>query len=519
MLRKRFSRAVIPSGAPLSGAKGSAVEGPLLHPHSAYCRKAFQYGNLVTRILTLLIFVLATFAIAEAPPKPSTQAPAQATPEHHITPEEASQLLGAVDEVLAFDSADSALPIKHEVKRQLADRRQVQKYIEDRIKDDEDTQRLRRSEAVLKKLGLLPRDFDLPSFLVELLREQVAGYYDTKTKTVYLLDWLEPEAQLPVMAHELTHALQDQNYGLEKWMGKGVSEKTPAEEARGDEEIAARHAVVEGQAMAVMIDYLLAPTGGSVVNSPLITEAIQKSMMETADSPVFNRAPLFLKRVLLFPYRYGLDFERELLIKGGKEKAFAGVFKSPPQSTRQVMEPATYLSGEKLPEMPVPNLAKLLGKGWEKYNVGSIGEFDVAVMAEVYSGPDTAIKIYPQWRGGWYYAARQKNSGALALVMATRWASPQTAVAFRKLYEGNVLKRYQLPAIKSGQGPGVPGAVVGGIGGEISIGGSNWETTEGYVDIVSQGDVVIATESIDAPTSAKVRDAVLRDLNFGMGPQ
>ena len=235
--------------------------------------------------VTLFVLLVASLATAQAPPQAqprhrsptwrrnrrssrrhrAQQPPAQASSEHRITPEEAKELLNAVDEVLKFDSADTGLRIKHDVKRQLADREQVQKYVEERLKEDEDTQRLRRSEVVLKKLGLLPRDFDLQTFLVALLREQVAGYYDTKTKTVYLLDWLPPASQLPVMAHELTHALQDQNFGLEKWIGKGTSEKTPTEEVRGDEEIAARHAVVEGQAMAVMIDYLLAPTGGSVV--------------------------------------------------------------------------------------------------------------------------------------------------------------------------------------------------------------------------------------------------------------
>ena len=168
-----------------------------------------------------------------APPKgPGTQpAPAQSSSERRITPEEAKELLNAVDEVLKFDSGDTGLRIKHDVKRQLADREQVKAYIEARLKEDEDTQRLRRPEVVLKKLGLLPRDFDLQTFLVALLREQVAGYYDTKTRTVYLLDWLPPASQLPVLAHELTHALQDQNFGLEKWVGKGTSEKTPTEEA------------------------------------------------------------------------------------------------------------------------------------------------------------------------------------------------------------------------------------------------------------------------------------------------
>jgi hypothetical protein len=71
----------------------------------------------------------------------------------------------------------------------------------------------------------LPRNFDLSNFLVAMLREQVAGYYDEKTKTVNLLNWLDAEQQKPVLAHELTHALQDQSFGLEKWM-KGSMEDT-----------------------------------------------------------------------------------------------------------------------------------------------------------------------------------------------------------------------------------------------------------------------------------------------------
>ncbi len=434
-------------------------------------------------------------------PEPGTK-PAQAAPERRITPEEAKELLNSVDEVLRFDSGDSGLRIKHAVKRQLADREQVKKYIEDRMKDDEDAQRLRNSEVVLKKLGLLPREFDLQAFLVEMLREQVAGYYDTKTKTVYLLDWLPPEQQLPVMAHELTHALQDQDFGLEKWIGKGTSEKTPTEEARGDEEIAARHAVVEGQAMAVMIDYLLAPTGNSVVNSPTITEAIQQGMADSPDTPVFNRAPLFIKRVMLFPYREGLNFERELLVKGGKEKAFAGVFKSPPQNTRQVMEPATYLAGEQLPEMPVPDVAKLLGKDWQKYDVGSIGEFDVTVMAEIYSDAEAATKISPHWRGGWYYAARRKNGGELALVMATRWANPEAAREFRRAYAAAVAKRYTIE-------PAVPGARAEEIAGGPATAWTRWNTTTGPVELVVEGDTVIAIESVPPESLGKVRQAVL----------
>ena len=97
-------------------------------------------------------------------------------------------------------------PIKREVKRQLVSRDEVEAYVSKHTSEDEDAKRLRRSELVLKKFGLLPRDFDLGTFLVALLKEQVAGYYDPKTRTVNLLDWLGADQQKPVLAHELTHA-------------------------------------------------------------------------------------------------------------------------------------------------------------------------------------------------------------------------------------------------------------------------------------------------------------------------
>src|SRR5262249_15825381 len=125
-------------------------------------------------------------------------------------------LFRSVDEILRFASQDTGLPIKKSVKRTIVSREQVEKYINDKFKNDADRIRFERSELVQKKFGLLPREFNLHEFLIKLRAEQVAGYYDEKTKTTNPLDWNDPELQRPVMAHELTHALQDQSFDLEK---------------------------------------------------------------------------------------------------------------------------------------------------------------------------------------------------------------------------------------------------------------------------------------------------------------
>src|ERR1700680_3697990 len=297
------------------------------------------------------------------PIPPTAQPPKEEPPkdEVRITPRQAEELFHSVDEILEFDSKQTGLPIKKTVKRKLTSRDEVVSYLTKHV-NDEDTKRLRRSELVLKKFGLLPRDFNLETFLVALLREEVAGYYDPKTKTVNLLDWVPMEEQEPVMAHELTHALQDQSIGLQKWMKKGEKDlgeirkdPTPAD-IENDEMDNAREGVIERRVQAMMFQYAMAPTGHSIADSPALVDAMEEETLTgTPSTKVFNDAPIFLKESLTFPYSYGMEFVVKLMQKGGKDRAFAGVLRNPPHTTRQIMEPETYLSGEKIEPMRVPD--------------------------------------------------------------------------------------------------------------------------------------------------------------------
>jgi hypothetical protein len=442
--------------------------------------------------------------------QPAAGDDAPATPETIVSPKEGKELFRSVDEILRFASQDTDLPIKHEVKRRLAKRDEVQSYIEKNMKEDKDAKRLERSSQVLKKFGLLPRNFDLSAFLVTMLREQVAGYYDVKTKTVNLLNWVDVEQQKPVLAHELTHALQDQSFSIEKWM-KGTSEKddknvdpTPAD-IETDEETSARQAVVEGQAMVVLLDYSLAPTGKNMLNSPQIVEALKQSMLVgTADSPAFNQAPIFLKEELTFPYRYGLDFTAALLQAGGKELAYAGAFKDPPRTTREIMEPQTYLAHEKIQPLKLIDMERDF-KGYDAFDIGAMGEFDVDVLVEQYAGRDEATAIYPEWRGGYYFAGKPKKdkSAPIGLLYISRWSSPAKAAEFAAVYAASLAKRYQ-----KRQGLGTDGKVAQDAPPANSWrtlrGRHAWLTEEGVVMIEVRGDEILITESLDDDTTKKV---------------
>ena len=448
-------------------------------------------------------------AVAPVAPQPKQdQKPASgdaATQENKISPKEAEELFHDVDQILHFASKDTGLPIKKEVKRRLTTRDEVVAYLQKTMSEDKDARRLQRSELVLKKFGLLPADFDLQTFLVALLREQVAGYYDAKTKTVNLLDWIDADQQRPVLAHELTHALQDQFIGLEKWMKAGDADldekkELTAADFENDEISEARQAVVEGQAMVVLVDYMLEPTGQSLLASPQIADALKEGMLVGSDdSPQFRSAPVFIKEELTFPYRYGLDFETELLRSGGNERAFAATLTNPPRTSRQIMEPKTYLSGESIEPMRLPDFQRDF-KNYERFDVGAMGEFDVAILIDQYAGTDVSHNLYPHWRGGYYYAARPKGDPAapLAILYVSRWSNHEKASAFAAIYAQYLAKRYKhVQEILDDQKAGMdnPQKL------DSLTGTRTWLTEEGPVVIAVEDNNVFITESLDQPTT------------------
>jgi hypothetical protein len=450
---------------------------------------------------------------SQQPPPTQQEKPGQnsgeSKPETKITPQQAEQLFRDVDTILDFASKDSALPIKHEVKRRLASRDEVVSYLKKNMAEDKDVQRLRRTELVLKKFGLLPRDYDLQSFLVSLLEEQVAGYYDAKTKTVNLLDWVQPDLQRPVLAHELTHALQDQSFGLDKWLRHGAVDTKKdlvPEDITKDENSEAREAVAEGQATAVLVDYMLAPMHRTVADAPEVVETLVEAMAGgSGDSPQFKNAPVFMKEELMFPYHYGVQFEAELLKQLGKEKAFAATFANPPQTSREIMEPQTYISGEHLPPLQLPDFKHIL-KNYERFDVGAIGEFDVAVLAEQYADHETAERIYPNWRGGYYYSARLKgNSTApLGLVFVSKWAGAKSAAQFAAIYARGVQQRYK--DVEAPTGSNLPADLkkLASLSGDHA-----WKTQDGDVRITVKDDTVLVTESLESEIAEQFRHAVL----------
>ncbi|MEO6828302.1 MAG: hypothetical protein ABI164_00725 [Acidobacteriaceae bacterium] len=475
----------------------------------------------LTACALLIALPLAAQKAQPAPPPQPDSTANPATQPTHITPEQAKDLFGSVDAILAFDSKETGLPILRSVKRRLVTRDEVEHYLMQQLHNDRDAKRLERSELVLKKFGLLDRDFELQPFLVKLLREQIAGYYNDKTNTVSLLDWIPPVEQKPVLAHELTHALQDQHIHLEKWMrqsdlslSKNVRQDN--QHIATDEQGTVRDAVIEGQAMAVFINYALAPSGKNLLTAPDVADKMNEAMSDSSDSPTMASAPLVLQRSLLFPYVDGLNFVRAVLTASGQQAAFAGVLDHPPTSTYEIMTPQVYLDHRAVPLLRMPDIHPLIDPHYAPYDVGVMGEFDVQIMAELFGGQAAARALAPAWRGGIYYAAQNKAAkttaeqaslNSLALVYLSRWATPQAARAFADIYAAEIPRKDDDAVLQPDSGPDDDAGTSSRV----------WSTPQGPVLIVVSGRTVFISESFPMELARKLQLVMMGSIADSAG--
>jgi hypothetical protein len=434
--------------------------------------------------------------------------------ETHITPDEARQLFSLVDELLKFSSQESGLPIKSEVKRQLTTRADVEHYLTEKFDEDEHAKRMQRSEIVLKKFGLLDRDFNLKPFLLALLKEQIEAYYDPKSKTVNLLDWISVDEQKPVLAHELTHALQDQHLDLDKW-----SEQTPpdvsltssedSDHLAKDELDTAREAVTEGQATAVMMDNILKPMGKSLIGDPEIVEYIKQQMAGSENSPMLARAPLLLSESLLFPYREGLSFEQDVWMDRGKTAAFTGALDHPPSSSWEILNPREYEQGH-VPAIPyLPDIHPLVDSTYRPYDIGQVGQLDLHILAGLFGGDSAARDLTPAWDGGIYWAgqrlsatpAERASTKSISLFYLSVWKNAASAQAFAHLYADELSRKY------SGFKPDKTASHVSdNSDGTVE---QVYSTDEGPVVMTRRGKLVFVSESFELPLARKLAALIL----------
>ena len=345
----------------------------------------------------------------------------------------ADELRRSTDTVLARVSALRNLPATKPVETGVRSRGEIRDYVLARMAEEYPAEELELDRRLLAKLGLIPESLDYRGTLVRLLTEQVAGYYDPETRTLYVADWVPVEDQLPVMAHELAHALQDQHFDLDRLL-EGVE---------GNEDATQAHvAVVEGEGLGLMLEYVLKPLGQSFLDIPDIVQ-MQKDQMEEARQTydVFREVPTFFQEALLFPYVQGARFLQYHVRRHGwtgVDRIYADL----PRSTEQILHPEKYESPRDDPtHVEPPPLPPGLGGRWERIYGNVLGEFMLRLVLDEFLEEDPARDAASGWDGD-AVQLYQAPDGELALWIRSVWDTEEDAVEFFDAYRKVIRLKY-----------------------------------------------------------------------------
>ena len=382
------------------------------------------------KILIALLVILGSLAAAPhraagvQEPAPGTTAQSKQQAEAHLREQ--------ADEVLRKMSRITGLPIKSPVNKKIVSREEVRKILLHNLHTEYTPQDIRVQKATLQAFGLIGKDFDLEKFLINFYTEQVAGFYDPRTKTMYMADWIPAKMQEMVLSHELTHALQDQNFNLVQYM-KAVKNKDDAE--------AARQAVVEGYATAAMFQDMLGSTPLSAMPSfgAVLGPLMRQKMTEF---PVFSKAPFFFKLQALFPYIQGIGF----IAKGLQQadwNSLDKLFTSPPSSTKAIFQPGVYFNHVALPEVQLPVKNPLSSvPGLKQLDENTMGELGCNELAGQFLSEEKAAADCAGWMGDRYIVYEDPAAKNYPLLARTRWSNAESALTFFRDYHTILTKKY-----------------------------------------------------------------------------
>lgn len=273
-------------------------------------------------------------------------------------------------------------------------------------------------QRVLVAFGLMEPDQDIGDIYVELLGEQVAGYYDPETDEMVVVSddaaGTELSASSEVTyAHEVVHAMQDQHFDLESFNSQRIE--------GSDDESLAITSLIEGDATTAQIEYLIA-------NRDLIDDLSSELADDEAASEALDNAPRVVSATLVFPYEQGQVFVDQIMSDGGWD-AVNAAFASPPVSTEQILHPEKYQAKEAPVNVALPDVAAGLGDRWSTFDTNTMGEFQTSILLnEGDVSERQAEQAAAGWGGDRYTVLGTANQDVI--VWESEWDSETDAAEF-----------------------------------------------------------------------------------------
>ncbi|MEW6736691.1 MAG: hypothetical protein AB1489_35710 [Acidobacteriota bacterium] len=378
----------------------------------------FKRNRLLTLIITLLL--LTSTLLAQQRPQADR-----------------ASILAATDNILKDVSQMRGLPAKTPVKSGFKTHSELETIIIRDLDEENSPQELQTQTKLLTRLGLIPKGYAIREEMIKLLGEQIGGFYEPRTGEFYLVDWLELEEQKPVMAHELMHAIQDQNFDLRRF------EKFPKDQ--GDQELAI-HALIEGEATVVMFNYIFKPQGLDITKIPIPLSSILDTANKGDDArfPILTNTPAAIRETLEFPYFYGASFVQEVVRRSSWQK-ISDLYTELPESTEQILHPDKFFERDHPIKIKLAELSKELGKGWRKSDINIHGEFGYYLILAQYLDKKRAQAAAAGWGGDQFIFYEQTDGDNNAITQFTTWDQEKEAVEFFEAYNERTLKRYHQP--------------------------------------------------------------------------
>ena len=350
-----------------------------------------------------------------------------------------------MDEIQMQVILDRGLEPSENVDRGLYSSDQLRERVLNDFLADSTPGEAKNDALTLAAFGLLEPDFDLHTFYVDLLSEQVAGFYDQETKEMVVVqgDSFGGPERL-TYAHEYTHALQDQNYDIEN----GLNFNDEACEA-DSERCAAVQALIEGDASLTELNWFFA--NGTPEDQAEIME-----FYNTFEMPVFESAPEFITMDFTFPYQYGLTFVQSLHEKGGwgtVDRAYQNL----PQSTEQILHPERYPDDQPV-SVQLPDIQELLSENWEELDRGTMGEwYTYLILArgldtQARLDDDTAFLAAEGWGGDSYVVYYNPDTQETIMVLYSTWDTSEDANEFTQAFRDYANARFGSPVDDTWQG-------------------------------------------------------------------
>lgn len=384
---------------------------------------------------------------ASPSPTPETQLPPEQDgepasentpkpPAAEIPPEIAQQMDEIQEQVIRLRGLEPT----GRVARALLTPEELRQHVTENFLDDYTADDAHDDALILAAFGLLETNFDLHDFLLELYSEQVAGFYDSETREMFVLQGNRfGGMERLTYAHEYTHALQDQNYNLRD--GLGYNDETCEEDP---ERCNAILALVEGDASLLEIQWFT--DHGTRQDLADIQE-----FFRTNESPVFGGAPVFLQEDFMFPYTYGQAFVEHLYNQGGWE-AVNQAYQNPPVSTRQILHPELYPANQPL-SVNLPDFEAILGDGWRELDRSVMGEwYTYLILAH---GLDSQARLDEEqaksaangWEGDTYAVYFNDQNQQTVMVLKHAWVDAQEAAEFNDAFQQYATGRFGQPTL------------------------------------------------------------------------